>query len=446
MTTNHQTRCPWIQQNDAEAEDHIPFLCGPAAAQMILYGRTDAKFSGDNLVDSDSQLRDDQLKIWTAIKQTSKTMTLPRGATYDGRPQQEQVRDAPKHAWATFPDVLAATLSQGVTVDSGPIQGVAAKVRKFSDEGDIEPAIIDSLDRGVAVALLVDGTHWVVVHRYIEKDDETIEIYYRDGLHPKLSSETPWDDGDFRSEVTQAPGIYSGKYIAVTAASGVPLLVHAKHHRLKRSVKRAAKPKRRANGRTIDVDVTNSIIQPFPDALGPSLAARLGHDVEWEIAFGGALQRFVLKVTGTRPGNDYYLVDFSGLSAAANTATGLPPSGAPRSGSVIVDAYTLKPRVTAGIDKFGQRMPPLLGPQDVPAALEQLGYHVETPATPRIEGRPTVRVDDTLIWSRCDQSMSPFLPFYRVYGTDPKTNAPTTLYLRADGRLFYQLTQGLSGI
>ena len=46
MPTNHQTRCAWIQQNDAVTEDHIPFLCGPAAAQMILYGRTDAKFSG----------------------------------------------------------------------------------------------------------------------------------------------------------------------------------------------------------------------------------------------------------------------------------------------------------------------------------------------------------------------------------------------------------------
>lgn len=455
MSTSHQTRCPWIQQSDADTLDHIPFLCGPAAAQMILYGRTDAKFSGDDLVDSDAQLRSDQLKIWKAIKKTSKTMALPTGATYDGRPQQEQVRDAPAHAWATFPDVLSKMLSDGVTVDSGTIQGVATKVRKFDDDVDIEPAIIDSLDRGVAAALLVDGTHWVVVHRYVQHDDETIEIYYRDGLHPKLGSETPWDEGDFTSEVTMAPGIYSGKYVAVTASSSLPRLANGNRRRLvarsaRRAAKRAVKPAHE-NGRAIDPDLTTSKVQPFPDALGPDLAARLGRDPEWAVAFGGVLQRFVLKVTGTRPGSDYYLVDYNGFAAAASAATGVAvkdaPKGPARSGSVIVDAYTLKPRVTAGIDKPGQHMPPLLAPQDLPAALERLGYHVETPASPHGgNGGPTVRVADTLIWTRCDQSMSPFLPFYQIYQTDPQTHAQKKLYLRADGRLFDRLTQRMSGI
>jgi hypothetical protein len=381
-------------------------------------------------------------------------MALPSGATYDGRPQQEQVRDAPAHAWATFPDVLAATLTQGVTVGSGPIQGVSAKVRKFDDDVDLEPAIIDSLDRGVAVALLVDGTHWVVVHQYVEHDDGTIEIYYRDGLHPKLSSETPWDEGDFTSEVTLAPGIYSGKYIAVTASATVSLLASANGRRLvrrspkrKRTAKRAVTSRQRANGRAMISDLKIGKVQPIPDSLGPNLAERLGRDPEWGVAFAGALQRFVLTVSGTRPGNDYYLVDFSGLSAAASAASGLPPvKTAARSGSVIVDAYTLKPRVTAGIDKPGQRMPTLLAPQDVPAALERLGYHVDAPAAKPVNGRPNVRVDPTLVWSRCDQSMTPFLPFYKVYATDPNTHAQKKMYLRADGRLFDKLTQRMSGI
>jgi hypothetical protein len=271
-------------------------------------------------------------------------------------------------------------------------------------------------------------------------------------LHPKLSSETPWDEGDFTSEVTLAPGIYSGKYIAVTASATVSLLASANGRRLvrrspkrKRTAKRAVTSRQRANGRAMISDLKIGKVQPIPDSLGPNLAERLGRDPEWGVAFAGAQQRFVLTVSGTRPGNDYYLLDFSGL-AAASDASGIPMKGAARSGSVIVDAYTLKPRVTAGIDKPGQRMPPLLAPQDVPAVLERLGYQADAPAAKSANGRPGVRVDPTLVWSRCDQSMTPFLPFYQVYATDPNTHAQKKLYLRADGRLFDKLTQRMSGI
>src|ERR1043165_1055532 len=121
----HRTRCAWIQQSDIDRLDREPFLCGAAAAQMILYGRDDAKnHPGDNgtLVDSDARLKTDQQSVWKAIKDRSQRMTLPEGARYDGEPEWEQVREA--ITWTTFPHALASTITKGVAVDSGPVAGV----------------------------------------------------------------------------------------------------------------------------------------------------------------------------------------------------------------------------------------------------------------------------------------------------------------------------------
>src|SRR5262249_45410949 len=153
--------------------------------------------------------------------------------------------------------------------------------------------------RGVAVALLVDETHWVVVHQYVENDDGTIEIFYRDGLHPKLSSETPWNSFTFRRDVFEAGGFYSGKYVAVTAAAARGRLPGWPANPPSRGG--PTRPTRPAELRSLPQDVSNSVVQPFSDMLGREIAARLGRKVEWGVAFAGALQRFVLKVEGTHP-------------------------------------------------------------------------------------------------------------------------------------------------
>jgi hypothetical protein len=433
MSTDHSTRCAWIRQNDADG-DALGFMCGAAAAQMILYGRDNSKFqsgSATKLKHGVAQLRADQALVWQAVIDESQRCRLPSGAHYNGVPESDQICESAT-CWAAFPDALAATLSHGFSVADGRVAGVSAKVRAVDDEVILERAIIDSLDRGVAAAVLIHGMHWIVVYRYTVLAGGEVKIYYRDGFLSKVESDPPWSEGGFELAVDQlTKGVYGRRFVAVTASSRVPIITHA------------IGPAPPGLFRRITADHGSSTDgpRPFPDSLGVDLATRNANNLEWERAFAGARLRFALKVTGLESTGDYYLVDYTMPDDGAGR------TGSLRTGTILVDAYTLRPRMTTGVEDRGESLPAIFGPNELGPILDRLdGYAISLATESVTLDRSRLRLDGDLVWTPCDQSSSPFLPFYRVRQLDADRNVQATVYIRIDGRVFRELTYRRAGI
>lgn len=409
------TRCAWIKQNDANAA-HTPFLCGAAAAQMILYGRDNSKFQVGNptkLKDSPLQLRLDQQRVWDKIIDRSSTCPLPPGGHYDGNPEQTQICESNGKCWATYPEALARTLKTGVTVTAGPVAGVSARVQALASDSDLPEAIVDSLDRGVAPALLIDGTHWVVVYRYRELDQDAFEIYYRDGMVSRRSS-TFWNDDAFFLHADKGTrGVFRGKYVAVTASSRVPVV---------RDV--IGLPPVRVPGRP-QVPVLLGDKREFTPEVAERLRGELLADKEWAPAFAGAHVDRVLSVRNLSPGGtDYYLVDF--VAPRLESVTTSPR----RVGSVIVDAYQLRRRSTLGTSAPEEELPSLVAIDEVLRRIHLLNI-------------PGAHIEPELVWEPSDQSWSPFAPFHVVRAPGRPDIAR---FVRADGEVVDELTHHLAGI
>lgn len=472
----HETRIPWIRQNDADAP-HMPFLCGAAAAQMILYGRDDSRFvspASSTLAVTAAVRRADQAATWQAVIAESAACTLPSGVHYDGAPEQDQVCET-SFCWATFPKALARLIGHGVTLADGALAGVPATVRAVSSETAIENAIVASLDRGVGAALLIDGSHWVVVYKYEIDADGDAWIYYRDGLRTKVQSNAPVGRSLFESDLSSiASGVLSGKYVAVTAASSVPLVPqpHAMrmtgaHAGQQSAPDPPARSRRRRRRRRLPE--TRERVS-LPEPIARELPRVLAKSDEWRIAFGEARTRLVLPVrleSGRGPG--YYQVD------CVSTRDGRQV----RTGSVIVDGSTLKPVLIAGIEEPDQELEPLLDLDDARRALDVLvreasaartaaksatrrdadsndprqegacgcdEAHAEPPPDPLSGADPaSLRIAGELTWTMCDQSTSPFMPFYVVTGRDA-AGKDLRLWLRADGRWVGTITHAMAGI
>jgi hypothetical protein len=404
------TRCAWIKQNDANTTTHVPFLCGAAAAQMILYGRDDSKFQGANLKDGTAQLRVDQKLVWDAIVAQSQTCPLPSGSRYDGDPEQTQICETGGPCWATYPEALARTLTAGVTVTAGPVAGSAAQVISVRDESQLPEAIVNSLDRGMAAALLIDnGVHWVVVYKYRESREDAFEIFYRDGKNGKRSS-TFWDDDAFFLHVDQGrAGVFRSKYVAVTAAPRLPVVRDG----LTRPAVRRRMPSERPTGMLPDRKK-----RVFTPADAERLQTDLRADDEWARTFAGAHIDRVLSVRDqSAEGMDYYLVDFVDGSRR-------------RVGSVIVDAYSLRRRDVVGIEQPDDALPPLIALDEVTRRIGPLNIG-------------HVRIEPDLMWQPSDQSSSRFEPFHVVQDL---TRSIPAAFVRADGAVFTSLTQTLAGI
>jgi hypothetical protein len=441
-----------VRQNDADSET-VPFLCGAAAAQMILYGRDDGRFASaasTQLAVPAAVRREDQDAIWQAMIAESEACPLPSGVHYDGSPQQDQICEGDAFCWATFPRALARLLDHGVALASGDLTAFNATARAVSSEFAIEDAIVDSLDRGVGVALLVDGVHWVVVYRFDELDDGDVSVYYRDGLLPKVQSNAPIGISTFESELSAlSAGVFDGKYVAVTASSSMPVIAQPEMV--------APRPPRRRRRRRRPVPPPDRLPVVLPDGLARELPRIVARDPEWDIAFRDAQTRAVLPVrlaSGRGPG--YYAVD-------CVTARG---GRSVRTGSVVVDASTHRPILIAGIEEPDQELPPLLSPGEAPQALDALVRKALGGATAQAAEREcddvgqvgdppeplfgldpaSLRIEAELTWRMCDQSTSPFLPFYVVKGRHARTGAEKTIHMRADGRWLGEITRSLAGI
>jgi hypothetical protein len=463
----HETRCPWVRQNDADSEWQLPFLCGAAAAQMILYGRHDARFQAPasaTLAVPAAVRRADQQAIWQAIVAESQVCPLPAGVRYDGSPEPEQIWEGDALCWSTFPKALARLLARGIELPSGNLAGVPATVRSLGSEASVENAVIASLDRGVAAALLIDGSHWVVVYRYDVEDDGEIAVYYRNGLMPKVQSNAPIGLSTFESELSAvADGVFDGKYVAVTAASSVPVVAPQPHAMEMRAPGGAPPARRRRRPRLPRPPVGRERV-PFPEGLGTELPGRIARNRQWQLAFRGARPRVVLPVrlrSGRGPG--FYAVNFVTDRVGRSV----------RTGTAILDASTLKPLLIAGIDDEEQELPQLLDPSEARRMLVERASRLQASAEAAWVARePDPSCDDVvqeageappvdpltgidpaslslegeLIWTMCDQSTSPFLPFFVVKGTDAYTGASRTLHLRADGKWLGEITRRMAGI
>jgi hypothetical protein len=463
---NHETRCPWIRQNDVDSESHTPFLCGAAAAQMILYGRHDARFEAGSseLATTLAVQRTDQDAIWQAIIEESKVCPLPAGVSYAGDPEAEQIREGDLLSWSTFPRALARLLARGVPLASGDLAGVAATARSLGSETSMENAIVASLRRGVAAALLIDGSHWVVVYRYdVDEDDDAVSIYFRDGLMPKVQSNVPLGLSTFESELSAvADGLFDGRYVAVTASSSVPVVAAEPHAVPEAAPEVARRPIRRRLRRLRRLPEQRERV-PFPDRLGIELPAILARNRQWRLAFREARPRVVLPVrlrSGRGPG--FYAVNFVSDRGGRSV----------RTGSAIVDASTLQPLLVAGIDNEEQELPQLLDADEARKVLVERASRQRASAESAWAGGAGPSYDDAgqeagklpqedplkgidpaslsldgdLTWSMCDQSTSPFLPFFVVKGKDAHTGTIRTLYLRADGGWLGEITRRMAGI
>ena len=169
----------------------------------------------------------------------------------------------------------------------------------------------------------------------------------------------------------------------------------------------------------------------FPSDLESTLLADLVADEEWMVAFRGARLRQVTRVqSSTNWGSDYYLADFGTTDDTSGSAWR-------RTGSVIVDAFDLKRRVTTGIETSDQWLDRMVDRKVVEDEAARLRDFVD------------VRVDDDLFWTPCDQSPTPFLPFHVLRGArrdDPTARIGIASYVRADGAVFPELTQRKAGV
>jgi len=391
---------------------------------MILYGRDDSRFKvgTTELIDSTEQLRKDQAQIWTEIKAQSRRLSLA-GTEYRGDPERCQIRDASSLCWSTFPDVLAATLTAGISFGSGAtVAGVPATVLQLPIEEDLIQAIVPSLDMNVAAALLIGQTHWVVI--YGLSDDGPGHFYGYDPGYGKISGTLQ----HLRNMIdAQTTGFYKRRCVAVTAASAADRTV--------------APLMRRPHSQPPQEPGPPVGPRPLPPGLDTRLASDLAKDLEWRPTFEGAELRFVLRVRGPA-GRFYYLLDYA-APAVSRSDIAL----APRVGSIIVDGYDLHPIMTAGVERRGQALPRLVGPHEVLSVLDAFDGQVKW-----IDGVPTTLCrsgflvgEEELMWQPCDQSTSPFMPFYVVYHPGPGGD-PRILYLRADGQLFPDLTRTTAGI
>src|SRR5262249_28615364 len=55
-------------------------------------------------------------------------------------------------------------------------------------------------------------------------------------------------------------------------------------------------------------------------------------------------------------------------------------------------------------------------------------------------------LEDTLYWIACDQSVTPFQPFYKVNRIDDTGAKQEFFYVRADGKKFEKITRGAAGM
>ena len=151
---------------------------------------------------------------------------------------------------------------------------------------------------------------------------------------------------------------------------------------------------------------------------------RLRMSSKWAVAYADATPGEPLHVGGDGPDDDYYLVEFRQDHRT--------------SGLMEFDASTGELSSFTGIEEPGTSLYRFYRPEEIPALVAQqsdLFAHAGHVSTADISVQPA------LFWVACDQSVTPFQPFYVV-----KVPGMTNLYVRVDGEIYTSITHGGAGL
>jgi len=167
--------------------------------------------------------------------------------------------------------------------------------------------------------------------------------------------------------------------------------------------------------------------------LGPVVIQKAAEDKRdqllkidrWATAYKDAQPERPLLVGGRAPERDYYIVQFR----KDDRTTGL----------MRVNAVTGKVGSFTGIQEPGRSLYRFYRPEEIPQLVAR-----DTDLFP--ENKPVaandIKVHETLHWVACDQSVTPFMPFYVATVPGVKDD----VYVRVDGRIATRLTHGAAGM
>ena len=374
-----------------------PGLCGAACAQMIL--------NEQQKVGKTKAVQD---QLWNEIKANTVPSGSPSATAFspcDRFPNQiwEPCRPEPL-AWCTYPTALSVTINNHLggsvvhVVTDGDKTGLGITARA-----------ITSVMGGVAPAVLVNkGSHWVVVYGYFPdgagpppggSGQPITKVYVHD---PEwLSTQTMWTIDDWTNYYLDPPvkcGFYGGRQVMVGVGGGPP------------HIGGIMQPLGGGGSGGPIIEVLQILEQAKGDAQV------LAKTDEWSVALRNAQPRTPMLVTDlTQSGRDYYLVDFR--TADRPTAR------------MVFNARTGSGGSVTGIEQPGEYLPDFLLPGDV---LRAVDGRIAVPAA-------SLTVDPTLVWKACDQSHTPFQPFYALRQGD------YVVYVRVDGEIFTELTSSGAG-
>jgi hypothetical protein len=358
----------------------LPSLCGAACAQMILAA-----------VGKAATTPVEQIALWHEVQNaTAGPVGSQAPFTPCGHfPKQICESCNGGFCWCTFPDAL-------VNVLNDRLGHVLYKRQEHTTETDATDCVLDNVDTDIATPVLVrERQHWIVVHGYETgagagtnfggRNVTSLLVHNPEWLCPRQGIVVSEWCSDYLQKITC--GSFSGHIVMLGTVA--------------RRKSRAPIKKDKSVG-LLPVDVIRR--------LANVEQARLIAVPYWSQSFERATAGtplFVRSLEG--PARDYFIVDF-----AANGVS---------TGRLIIGAQDGELREISGIDTAAQPLPPVLSTGHlVPGAM------------------PTLPVEQPeLVWKFCDQSKTPFLPFYAV------TEGGITVYVRVDGQRFTELTNRSAG-
>jgi len=413
MSPVQQARVPHIIQNDATQP--VPILCGPASIQAILYGLDNAKFSPPTsaVLNVSVPVVADQNTIFNEVKRVTTTVATQTGFAAGGAGPElicELQSGGPPICWVTHPKVLGILVSQGVATSALQLQGVQGAKVQTIPEAHAPAALLDSLERGVGAALLIDRLHWVVVYKSEPLPNNDRTFYYHD---PLTTAPTQWADLDsMMAEIVDIDGHGVSQTAVVGASGGAPLA--ALHHPAPAPVASAvAAPAGLHQLAQQDFSTTVGTAIQTLQHLGPGLANK-------------APSRVLSVRHQRKPAGNYNILEFD------------------RDALVVVDAQTRKARVISAVSEPGQELPTILDAAAIATKID--GKAIEVDGREVVLKKGTFEIEEELVWDRCDQSRSMFAPFYVVRQPGPDGAHDDTVYARSvDGAVFAHLTRRLCG-
>ena len=316
--------------------------------------------------------------------------------------------------WVTHPKVLGILVGQGVATSTLQLQGVQGAKVQIIPEVEAPAALLDSIDLGVGAALLIDKLHWVVVYKSAPLSGNDRTFYYHD---PLTTAPTQWADlENMIAEIVDIDGHGISQTAVIGASSGAPLAVlHPPTP--------APPPPPVAPALATPPSLDQLARQEFSTTVGRTMET-LQHLAP---RLAGKVPTRVLRVRHQRKAaGSYNLLEFERVAL------------------VVVDAQTHKPRVISAVSEPGQELPTILDPEAIATKID--GETVSVDGREVVLKKDSFRIEEELVWDRCDQSRSMLAPFYVVRQPRPDGMHEDTVYVRSvDGAAFAHLTRSLCG-